>query len=117
MKDRPTIVELMDLYVEAYKMGQSRKEIEQGMLENGITHDEIKEVKRSIERLDLLEFPGSGNNGFAANTNLILGSIILIAGVTLTGGSLLGYFDFGGYAIITYGPILGGAGMVYKGIR
>ncbi len=53
MKDK-SIVQLMDIYVAAFKSDKSIREVDEEFLRRGVTVSDLKEVKKSIKSLGLL---------------------------------------------------------------
>ena len=105
----------IDFYFDEIKNGRMEiSQLRKAVEDKGIDKGEIKVVYRQVDKqlLRNAEIDSIKING----KNLYFGGLILAAaGLLLTITSYLGIFDFGGYMIIAYGPLLGGLLLAFIG--
>lgn len=107
-----SIVQLMDLYVDYFRQGLSQKEIKEIFQREGIHEHKIKEVVKSISRLDLLrgiDSPhsksGFGTKTTSFNAGKLVGIVILTFSIVslilvLTGITNVGFIWVPGVGIL-----------------
>lgn len=112
-----TTVQLIDIYVAAVKKGQSRKDVEHFFKKEGVSDQQLKEVRKSIANLGLLlEEPKRDWGKFLIDKHRKVKETILlylsIGSILLLGLSIIGVVNIEGVYLIV--PSVSGGVYLYS---
>ena len=105
------IKELEEYYFTKKIEGMDFSVIRAELRNRKLSAEDIKSIVCSIDD-KLLQNIHSSNSRNETNGTMIIGALLVLGGTMLTFGTYTSWINLGDYYIISYGPILGGLGMM-----